>query len=40
MVAGPYEFGVPGAVHGVFKEKEPVPAGAGAGPAPGEGTAE
>jgi cytochrome c oxidase subunit 1 len=23
VVGGPYEFGVPGAVHGVFKEKEP-----------------
>ncbi len=29
VVGGPYEYGVPGAVHGVFKdrEKEPVPAG-------------
>ena len=27
MVGGPYEYGVPGAVHGVFKGKEPVPAG-------------
>jgi cytochrome c oxidase subunit 1 len=33
VVGGPYEFGVPGAVHGVFKEKKPVPAGAGAGTA-------
>jgi cytochrome c oxidase subunit 1 len=35
VVGGPYEYGVPGAVHGVFKEKKPVPAGAataGAGP--------
>jgi len=27
VVGGPYEFGVPGAVHGVFKEQEPVAAG-------------
>jgi cytochrome c oxidase subunit 1 len=27
VVGGPYEFGVPGAVHGVFKEREPVGAG-------------
>ena len=27
VVGGPYEFGVPGAVHGVFKEKKPVAAG-------------
>src|SRR5437660_5064270 len=31
VVGGPYEFGVPGAVHGVFKEPEPVGAGAGGG---------
>src|SRR5215212_4305233 len=30
VVGGPYEYGVPGAVHGVFKEPE-VPVGAGAG---------
>src|SRR5213079_1712991 len=28
VVGGPYEYGVPGAVHGVFKEKKPVTAGA------------
>jgi cytochrome c oxidase subunit I len=27
VVGGPYEYGVPGAVHGVFKEKQPVAAG-------------
>jgi cytochrome c oxidase subunit 1 len=27
VVGGPYEYGVPGAVHGVFKEQEPVAAG-------------
>ena len=27
VVGGPYEYGVPGAVHGVFKERKPVPAG-------------
>ncbi|HWH44678.1 MAG TPA: hypothetical protein VNT32_08095, partial [Thermoleophilaceae bacterium] len=32
VVGGPYEFGVPGAVHAVFKdEKAPAPAGAGGG---------
>ena len=31
VVGGPYEYGVPGAVHAVFKEK--APAGAGV-PAP------
>ena len=30
VVGGPYEYGVPGAVHGVFKEKEPVAAGTAA----------
>jgi cytochrome c oxidase subunit 1 len=36
VVGGPYEYGVPGAVHAVFKEKEPagVPAPAGGGGAP------
>jgi len=39
VVAGPYEYGVPGVVHAVFKEKEParegaVPAPAGGGGAP------
>ena len=27
VVGGPYEFGVAGAVHGVFKEAKPVAAG-------------
>ena len=33
VVGGPYEYGVPGAIHAVFKETEPepVPVGAGAG---------
>ena len=33
VVGGPYEYGVPGAIHAVFKEPEPepVPVGAGAG---------
>jgi len=35
VVGGPYEYGVPGAVHGVFKKPEvPAAAGATAGPAP------
>src|SRR5215204_2331777 len=36
VVGGPYEYGVPGAVHAVFKEKPPaaVPAPAGGGGAP------
>ena len=36
VVGGPYEYGVPGAVHAVFKEKQPaaVPAPAGGGGAP------
>ena len=36
VVGGPYEYGVPGAVHAVFKEKKPasVPAPAGGGGAP------
>jgi cytochrome c oxidase subunit 1 len=35
VVGGPYEYGVPGAVHAVFKEKAPaVPAPAGGGGAP------
>ncbi len=32
VVGGPYEYGVPGAVHGIFKppaEAKPVPAGVG-----------
>jgi cytochrome c oxidase subunit 1 len=37
VVAGPYEYGVPGAVHAVFKEKEPAAAGAGAVPTPAGG---
>jgi cytochrome c oxidase subunit 1 len=35
VVGGPYEYGVPGAVHGVFKpptEAKPVAAGASATP--------
>jgi cytochrome c oxidase subunit 1 len=31
VVGGPYEYGVPGAVHGVFKAPEPAAATAGAG---------
>jgi hypothetical protein len=27
VVGGPYEYGVPGAVHGVFKDQKPVGAG-------------
>jgi cytochrome c oxidase subunit 1 len=34
VVGGPYEYGVPGAVHAVFKEKEPLPAGATAAGSP------
>jgi cytochrome c oxidase subunit I len=36
VVGGPYEYGVPGAVHAVFKEKQPeaVPTPAGGGGAP------
>ena len=36
VVGGPYEYGTPGAVHAVFKEKAPapVPAPAGGGGAP------
>jgi len=34
VVGGPYEFGVPGAVHGVFKERVPVTTAAGGGGAP------
>jgi cytochrome c oxidase subunit 1 len=39
VVGGPYEYGIPGAVHAVFKDKEKAPAGAGAGavPAPAGG---
>jgi cytochrome c oxidase subunit I len=36
VVGGPYEYGVPGAVHGVFKEREPVVAGGGGAPPPVE----
>ena len=32
VVGGPYEYGVPGAVHGVFKEEVPAPAGTRATP--------
>jgi cytochrome c oxidase subunit I len=34
VVGGPYEYGVPGAVHGVFKERVPVTTAAGGGGAP------
>src|SRR3954467_6743523 len=37
VVGGPYEYGVPGAVHAVFKEKEPAGAQAGAVSAPAGG---
>src|ERR687894_494928 len=37
VVGGPYEYGVPGAVHAVFKEKQPAPTAAGAVPAPAGG---
>jgi cytochrome c oxidase subunit I len=37
VVGGPYEYGVPGAVHAVFKEKEPAHAGAVPAPAGGGG---
>jgi cytochrome c oxidase subunit 1 len=43
VVGGPYEYGVPGAVHAVFREKEPAraggvpaPAGGGGAPPPGD----
>src|SRR5215210_7705431 len=43
VVGGPYEYGVPGAVHAVFKEKaaagasaQPAPAGGGGAPPPSE----
>jgi cytochrome c oxidase subunit 1 len=37
VVGGPYEYGVPGAVHGIFKsptEAKPVAAGVGGGARP------
>jgi cytochrome c oxidase subunit 1 len=34
VVGGPYEYGVPGAVHGVFKEGARVEQPAGAAPEP------
>ena len=37
VVAGPYEYGQPGVVHAVFKEKEPTKAGAVPAPAGGGG---
>jgi cytochrome c oxidase subunit 1 len=37
VVAGPYEYGQPGVVHAVFKEKEPTTAGAVPAPAGGGG---
>src|SRR5215208_5604527 len=37
VVGGPYEYGTPGAVHAVFKEKEPARAGAVPAPAGGGG---
>jgi cytochrome c oxidase subunit 1 len=42
VVGGPYEYGVPGAVHAVFKEERaparaaPAPAGGGGAPPPSE----
>ena len=42
VVSGPYEYGVPGAVHAVFKEEHvpakatPAPAGGGGAPPPSE----
>jgi cytochrome c oxidase subunit 1 len=38
VVGGPYEYGVPGAVHGVFKERVPVTTAAGGGAPPPAGT--
>jgi cytochrome c oxidase subunit 1 len=42
VVGGPYEYGIPGAVHAVFKERKPaaVPAHAGGGGAPPPSQAE
>ena len=43
IVGGPYEYGVPGAVHAVFKEPQPsaaVPAGVGAVAAQASGSAD
>jgi cytochrome c oxidase subunit 1 len=37
VVGGPYEYGVPGAVHAVFKEKQPAATGAVPAPAGGGG---
>jgi cytochrome c oxidase subunit 1 len=37
VVGGPYEYGVPGAVHGIFAPA-PTPATASAGGGPGAGT--
>jgi cytochrome c oxidase subunit 1 len=37
VVGGPYEYGVPGAVHAVFKDREPARAGAVPAPAGGGG---
>jgi cytochrome c oxidase subunit I len=38
VVGGPYEYGVPGAVHAVFKEKKPTPVAAEPAPAGGGGS--
>jgi cytochrome c oxidase subunit 1 len=37
VVGGPYEYGVPGAVHAVFREKQPATTSAGAVPTPAGG---
>jgi cytochrome c oxidase subunit 1 len=39
VVGGPYEYGVPGAVHGVFKAPEPAATPSGAGSQPAGGSA-
>jgi len=39
VVGGPYEYGIPGAVHAVFEEPKPTPVAAGAGPAEDEAAA-
>jgi cytochrome c oxidase subunit 1 len=40
VVGHPYEFGVPGARHGIFKQPEPVAAAATPAPAPADGDSE
>jgi len=37
VVSGPYEYGVPGAVHAVFGDKKQARTAAGAAPAPAGG---